>query len=258
MVSLDGPQQLHDKQCPTKTGQGSFDLAAKNIKRLMKRRTVGVRATMVHPMPNLKGLVDFFIQFGFNNMVIAAATNRKEASTEYDFTREDMQEYVKQLEKFLPWTLQYLFSGKKPPYFIYERWYTQIISGKVFPDFFRFNCGAGRNVVGVDTDGKLYPCAKFSGLKNWCIGNAKNGIDTSRTKDMWLHFMYCIAPICGKCWAYPVCGGPCMWECAKNDGSFAFDDKYCVFMKRSVECSAFLASQVQLHTDDHEDKCIIK
>ncbi len=255
MVSLDGPQKLHDKQCPTKTGQGSFELAAKNIKRLMKQRTVGVRATMIHPMPNLKELVDFFIQFGFHNMVIAAATNRKEASSEYDFTRKDMQEYIKQGEKFLPWILQYLLSGKKPPYFIYERWYNQITSGKISPNFFLFNCGAGRSVVGVDTDGKLYPCAKFSGLKNWSIGNAKTGIDISKTKDMWLHFLHCIAPICGTCWAYPVCGGPCIWECAKNDGSFAFDDKYCNFMKRAVECSAFLSSQVQLHTDNSEDNC---
>ena len=30
-------------------------------------------------------------------MVIAAATNRKEASSEYDFTRKDMQEYIKQV-----------------------------------------------------------------------------------------------------------------------------------------------------------------
>lgn len=50
MVSLDGPQKLHDKQCPTQGGKGSYEMAVKGIKRLMaRRRAVTVRGTMVHP-----------------------------------------------------------------------------------------------------------------------------------------------------------------------------------------------------------------
>lgn len=38
MVSLDGPRERHDGQCPTRAGTGSFDLAVAGIRRLMARR----------------------------------------------------------------------------------------------------------------------------------------------------------------------------------------------------------------------------
>lgn len=47
MVSLDGPKERHDGQCPTRTGTGSFDLAVAGIKRLMARRNW--RQSRFHP-----------------------------------------------------------------------------------------------------------------------------------------------------------------------------------------------------------------
>lgn len=52
MVSLDGPPEIHNAQCPTQDGGPSFDMAAKGIKRLMKRRKrVTVRCTVTNAMP---------------------------------------------------------------------------------------------------------------------------------------------------------------------------------------------------------------
>lgn len=261
MVSLDGPQELHDSQCPTKSGEGSFQAAAENIKKLMQRRTVGVRATMIHPMPDLKQLIDFFMDFGFSNMAIAATTNRKDAPSECDFTPDDMRSLIKQEEKLLPWMLGYLKKGETPPYFIYDRWYNTIRNGSINTQNLLFNCGAARAAVGVDTQGFLYPCVKFSGMKNWKIGDIEHGLDYDKCKKIWWSFIQCIAPKCGKCWAYPICGGPCLWECARNDGSFQFDNKYCAFTKKSIERAAYLCFHVEAEnerTTQTHNNCTLK
>ena len=262
MVSLDGPKALHDAQCPTKSGKGSFDIATKNIKKIMQRRTVSVRATMTHPMPNLKELVDFFINFGFFNIVIGTATNRVDAPSDCDFDQNDMKEYCQQQEELLPWALEYLKQGKKPPYFIFERWYNSITTNTISKLPCLFNCGAGTAVIGVDAKGNFFPCAKFIGLNNWIIGGVEKGVDIVKCKLQWERYIEAIAPYCGKCWAYPLCHGPCIWECAREDGSIVFNNNYCDFMKKSIERSAYLSLHQQNSLDDnklaidqHIDRC---
>jgi len=47
MISMDGPQEVHDRMRPMANGKGSFDQAARNVKRLMKRRrSLTVRCTL--------------------------------------------------------------------------------------------------------------------------------------------------------------------------------------------------------------------
>ena len=67
MASLDGPQPLHDGQCPTRAGGGSFALAAAGIRKLLARGArVTVRCTMAHPAPDALELIRFFSDFGGN------------------------------------------------------------------------------------------------------------------------------------------------------------------------------------------------
>lgn len=249
MVSLDGPKKLHDCQCPTKLGTGSYEIAVPKIKTLMRHRTVGVRATLAHPLPNLRELIDFFVEFGFNNMVLGTAGNRLDAPGKSDLTEVDMKFLIQQEEELLPWMQSFLDRGKVPPYFLYERWYFQIQNAEIYPRTHLFNCGAGHRVCGVDAHGILYPCAKFCGMKNWQIGNVSTGLNIEKSKNIWLKYLHCIKSKCGKCWAYPLCHGPCIWECAQNDGTFKFSSKYCDFMKKNIERSAYLYFGTQKRLD---------
>ena len=75
MVSLDGPKERHDRQCPTRAGIGSFDLAVAGIKKLMaRRRRVTVRCTMAHPAPDMMHLIRFFEDFGFRGLFLAGSS----------------------------------------------------------------------------------------------------------------------------------------------------------------------------------------
>ena len=245
MVSLDGPKELHDTQCPTQCGEGSFDIAVANIKKLMKRRPVGVRATMTHPIKSLNDLISFFSTLGFANMTIACATNRLEAPSSVDFTKQDLEEREKQEELLLPWMLEYLKKGTRPPYFPYMRFLEKIANGNFFPKTMLFNCSAGHSKVTVDTEGKLFPCAKFCGMKNWQIGTLDQGIDEKKVKKLWANFIKCIQPQCGRCWAYAICGGPCIWDCSNGDGTFRFNNFSCLTRKNAIKRAAYIHFNLQ-------------
>ena len=97
---------------------------------------------------------------------------------------------------------------------------------------------------------------------NWIIGGVEKGVDIVKCKLQWERYIEAIAPYCGKCWAYPLCHGPCIWECAREDGTIVFNNNYCDFMKKSIERSAYLSLHQQNSLDDnklaidqHIDRC---
>lgn len=49
---------------------------------------------MAHPMPNLKEIVDFFDDFGFNHAIIGATVNPAQSPSPVDFTEEDFAELL--------------------------------------------------------------------------------------------------------------------------------------------------------------------
>ena len=248
MVSLDGPRDVHDRQCPTKSGGRSYDMAASNIKKLMQYRSVGGRATMTHPMPNLKALIDFFEDFGFNIITIAPAQNRPGTETEADFTPEDHDELLRQQEELLPWMFERLITGDNPLYFPYSGIFSKIANGNIGKSGV-MGCGGGTFVACADANGNLYQCAKLCGMENWRIGHIDDGVDMDKNKLIWKKYWQCIQPFCGSCWAFPICQGPCIWDCAKDDGSMSFYAGDCKYRKRNAEHAASLFCRCQNHAD---------
>lgn len=184
MVSLDGPKCLHDNQCPTRAGDGSYDLAVNGIKRLMsKRRHVTVCGTMIHPIPNVMELVKFYEDFGFTRMVISKSTNPINPSG-VDFTDDDFKSFYKQeREEIIPWLIQKINEGEKPKYNPYGPIINNIENNNIRPKVSPFRCGACRGTTTVGADGALYPCHRFVGMEKWIIGNILSGPDIDKCKE---------------------------------------------------------------------------
>lgn len=221
MVSLDGPKELHDKQCPTQNGDGSYDAAVAGIKKLMaRRRSVTVRGTMIHPLPRMLDLIKFYEDFGFTRIVMGKATNPINPSgVDCDFS--DLESYFKQSdEEIVPWILNELKNKKTPKYYPYSSMIESLeknnISRKVSP----FRCGACRGTTTVGADGALYPCHRFTGMKGWKIGNIYDGPDYALCKNFWRKYYNSISKQCLGCWMYSLCKGLCPWELANSDGTF--------------------------------------
>ena len=235
MVSLDGPRELHDAQCPTRDGSGSWDRAVAGIRLLMRyRRYVTVRCTMAHPAPDMLSLIRFFTDFGFTRIVLGPVENPQFPSV-CDFTAEDRASAERQLaERVVPWMLGELRVGRKPAYDPFADVEEAFRSAEPpSPSF--FHCGACRGNTVVGADGTLYPCHRFVGMRAWAVGTTETGPDLARCRRFWRTYRACVRERCSGCWAYRLCGGPCPWRLARPDGTFAMDEAVCGEAKRRIE-----------------------
>lgn len=239
MVSLDGPKEVHDAQCPTRDGRGSFNMATDGIKKLMsRRRSVTVRCTMAHPVPRMLDLIKFFEDFGFTRIVIGRTVNPVNASP-VDCTEEDFKECVRQeKEELIPWMLEKLAANEKPKYFPYARFIEKQEKGRDVEKISPFKCGACRGTTTVGADGTLYPCHRFVGMKAWRIGTVSDGPDYEKCKQFWRDYRAAIAKKCEKCWLWTQCKGPCPWEIARADGTFN-PPQYCEHTREYTGLAAY-------------------
>lgn len=239
MVSMDGPRELHDAQCPTRAGTGSWELAAAGVRLLMKhRRRVTVRCTMAHPIPDMLSLVRFFTDFGFTRIVLGSVENPQFPSA-CDFTDEDRAGEERQLtEKIVPWMLSELSAGRNPAYDPFAD-IEEAFAGAEPPTPSFFHCGACRGNMTVGADGALFPCHRFVGLREWTLGSVEKGPDLDRCRRFWRDYRSCVKEHCAGCWAYRLCGGPCPWRIARADGTFAMDRSVCEEAQRRIRQGAW-------------------
>ena len=233
MVSLDGPRERHDGQCPTRAGTGSFDLAVAGIRRLMARRKrVTVRCTMAHPAPDMMGLIRFFEEFGFSRIVLGRVFNPVYPSP-CDLTPGDSAELERQMDEVVvPWMLAELKAGRTPRYFPFAA----VLEEKKLEvePISPFRCGACRGTTTVGADGTLYPCHRFVGMENWVVGTVADGPDVVKCQEFWRTYRELVREHCFGCWAYPYCKGPFPWEVARADGTFALSARNCAETKRWI------------------------
>ena len=227
MVSLDGPKELHDTQCPTRGGGGSYDLATSGIRKLMmRRRLVTVRCTMAHPAPNMMSLVRFFEDFGFSRIVLGRVYNPVYPSN-CDLNKKDFTDLEHQMNtEVVPWLLEELKAGRKPKYFPFSCVVERKSNDHLEP-ISPFKCGACRGTTTVGADGTFYPCHRFVGMKEWIVGSVEDGPDIEKCKAFWRKYHELININCFGCWAYPLCHGPCPWEVAMADGTFRINRQHC-------------------------------
>jgi uncharacterized protein len=244
MVSLDGPPKIHNRQCPTRDGKESFELAASGIKKLMsRRRSVTVRCTMAHPVPRMLDLIEFFEDFGFTRIVLGRTVSPVNPSP-IDCTEEDFSECARQeQQEIIPWIIQKIARGETPKYFPYAHFIEKQEKGESSVHVSPFKCGACRGTTTVGADGYLYPCHRFVGMQNWKIGNIQErGPDYEKCKQFWRDYRATIAGPCESCWMWTQCHGPCPWEIAKADGTF-HNPRYCEHARSYFGFAAYVYAQ---------------
>lgn len=247
MVSLDGPKNIHDAQCPTKKGKGSYDIVFTNISNALKTLDhIEVRCTMTHPIPDIKELQKFYEGLGFSRIVMEPAINNEENATEVDFQLDDILKMLEIERKELPNILDAMFGEKRPSGFNYDRELYMISSANLPEQPHAIRCYAGCNSVCIDTDGNIYPCAKFSGSLPWSRGNVKDGINHKDFLLIWQNFARSLAHSCRACWAYSSCFKLCIGEYAKSNGTFS--EKCfirCLRQKAALENAIYLYTKYQ-------------
>jgi uncharacterized protein len=248
MVSLDGPPEVHNAQCPFKDGSGSFDAAAAGIKKLMQRRKrVTVRCTMTKNAPPMMDLIRFFEDFGFTRIVLGPAINPINP-TEYDSSKSGLKKMEHEEEgDILPWILNRIQSSQLPPYFPYASFFRRASASRHSEKPGVFTCGACRGTTTVGADGKMYPCHRFLGMKTYVFGDIVSGVRTDAARDFWMLWRSRQEIKCTSCWAAHLCHCFCPWAHATSDGMFTLPNAdQCKRFQRWVKRAAWLYYYVML------------
>lgn len=97
-----------------------------------------------------------------------------------------------------------------------------------------YGCGVGKGTVGISASGDIYPCHRFVGLKELCLGNITN-CRIDGLNHYWRASVDCL-PKCRGCWARYLCGGGCFYHNKAHTGNmYQPDEFYCCEAKAMFE-----------------------
>lgn len=169
-ISLDGPEEIQNKNRPFYVGKGSFNIVYNNIKKASKNNiNVGILSVINHPKNYIK-LYEFILKNsdiikGFKmNPIYTAGKQKKENITNNNqniefFYDELGKHYIQIIDDFLENKLEKT-SFISP----FENFRFALMNvlypGKAFMCY-TFPCGAGKNQLAFGYDHKIYPCQEF-------------------------------------------------------------------------------------------------
>ena len=208
LLSVDGCEQTHNLHRKTVDGQGSWKLAISCIPTL--RRYLKVFTVRVTYFPDHFDLLEdvmALMKLGAPNIAIVPVA-------EADFDDPDTWSKVEKMY----WDLAKVFVSLARNQCLLPLSFER----KMLVDIWRLRhglgrkrgpCGAGKGMLGVDTNGDLYPCHRFVAQKEYKLGDVFNGIDpVKRAEFLRINQDVIKGDLedCAMCRAFAVCGGSCI------------------------------------------------
>jgi uncharacterized protein len=199
-VSLDGPQEIHDRNRPRAEGGGSFEAVFSNLAAAMRRplgKKLVVNACFDASQLDLSATVDFLLAHGLGRIHIGPYYlpwgAREEIGTVHE---ESLRRELLQIGRRLSRMPRAATVAVGP----IDNLVDALASGK--PS--RHACAAGVETLSVSPQGVIYPCQLLGGRDAYALGTVfeKQGWKARRLRD---------SPPgeCLSCWARAVCSDGC-------------------------------------------------
>lgn len=209
-VSMDGPKALHDRNRKTIGGKGTYDVVAKNVRRLLSRyrsRPVGARVTLTPGVTDVLSIHNHLVgELGFHEVGFSPAT-----AGDNDLFNLDERELAEVFDGMKTLGQEYLKSallGLNIGFSNLHQLMTDLLEGtrKLIP------CGAGVGMLAVDKDGKFNLCHRFTGSELPTFGDVDNGLDQGALNDFVGAALDRTDTGCDTCRIRSLCSGGCYHE----------------------------------------------
>jgi uncharacterized protein len=228
ILSLDGPQEIHDCFRLSRNGKGSHDAVLENIRKVRDRldpSSYYIRGTFTSRTLEIKKILEYYLDEGFKNVSLEPVSAPKD--TVYALTEEHKDEITLHYREAAAWLLD------KPMVFFHFNLemdnplcLTRRITG----------CGAGVEYLAVDPLGNMYPCHQFVENGSYLVGNV---FDEKRSEKITEHFRSSTLykkEGCEKCWARFYCSGGCHFQHYIKTGDINKPSKlYCDIFRNRLE-----------------------
>ncbi len=243
LVSLDGPLEIQDRNRPCQGGVGSYLATVPRIKRLLEvmegdhiscRATFCGRTEVENVYAALRGL-------GFPTVDIKpvspplpapGAARYRETVRQLRKSEEYRQQLIRHFEQDavrFRRAVKEKDRGAFTPMQVYGKLLRRLTAHKkiIFP------CSAGREAIGVSTDGTCYPCHRFLGVSDYRIGR----IDSrGLAREEYLETPMRNREPCYSCWALAICAGGCYYDnLAMTGDRFTPSRSFCEDLKLLIE-----------------------
>lgn len=232
-VSIDGPEQEHDRNRIYRDGSGTFADIMRNVKPILDAGYGKCHAICVFDWKSdLFALQDFFSRDDIPRLSVISMPNLNDSCTYYDrFTREDYTKFLeREAEAFRWYTHQTMGSGSTDTFFDYlfglqagKTLYAvpALIDGTSYIIPYTGACVPGRKIL-VDVDGNYHICERIN--HTFPIGNIRTGLDFTKIarviEDYRSHLDHCpscaVKKLCSICY--------CSFA---TDGKFKFATQIC-------------------------------
>jgi uncharacterized protein len=236
-ISIDGPQDLHDKRRFSLTTRGerkgSYAQVVSRVRRLFDRysaRPVVARVTVTKGTIEIPRIYEHLTGLGFFEVGFSPVTakNEEEHGLEPANLRQMLAGFKELGQLYIERALQNRYTGFSNLSTMLTDLYTG--TNKLFP------CGAGLGLLDIDGNGDVYLCHRFPGNEEHKYGNVKNGLDYERLNEFVNSAHIENKPICQTCWIRGLCGGGCYHEAYTQFGDGALPNlHYCDFLREWTE-----------------------
>jgi uncharacterized protein len=236
-VSIDGPQDLHDKRRIFLTAKGksrgSYAQLLPRVQRLLERytaRPVVARVTLTKGTVEIVRIYEHLAALGFFEVGFAPVTAKN--GDEYGLEPADLRSV---LDGFKELGEQYVERALRNQYTGFSNLSTMLTdlhagTNKLFP------CGAGLGLLDVDGNGDVYLCHRFPGSEEHKYGNVNEGLQYDRLNEFLNGAHIGNKPVCQTCWIRGLCGGGCYHEAYTQFGDGALPNlHYCDFLREWTE-----------------------
>lgn len=233
-VSCDGPKHVHDSMRRNLNGAGSFDALMAFVESCEGTPEFGTSAVLTAQNPDFVEILTFLFEKHFPSIYMKPVNTRP--SVEYGLNEKNLDIFKIGYTRIVDYLLslpadqclQYLLTINKEDFFLRFFFRIKERSHQIY------RCGCGKSGLYIDTDGLLYPCAHFMGLKEFSIGDVQNGVDEAK-RQAYREMTVENREPCRDCWARYLCGGGCLYQSyMANDTIYKPDATKCELIKHLI------------------------
>lgn len=247
LISFDGQmQRLYRRYV---NGSDSYEKVSDNIRKVLNAMPDCCGRGTLYGEGTMEQMTDDLLEIGFQYGYINGASGSLINST----VLKDKQDWYRVLVHTYPEiTRRYLFAIKKRDAETFHRLsfdqeFMNAVGRGWKPSRHMMSCGGGRTMVAVDVLGNIYPCHRFVGVKEMCMGSVRTPFKQLNTGEFNDHVSF-RQDRCKDCFLRFTCGGSCMHESYCDVGSAGEKptihrtfDTFCAYRR--------LCAQLAIHVD---------
>lgn len=245
-VSMDGPKAFHDRNRITVGGQGSYDVVAEKVRRLIQKydsRPIGARVTLTKGITDILSIWDhLFNDLGFHEVGFAPVTSG-DIDT-YNLSEEELAQVFCNMKALGQHYLEAALQNKNIGFSNMHQLMTDIYEGnkKALP------CGAGAGMVAIDKEGGVNLCHRFTGSEMPLFGNVEQGLNHEQLSRFLEQRMDRTHTGCNNCRIRNLCSGGCYHESyARYDDPTHPTYHYCDLLRDWVDFGIEVYSTIMAH-----------